>query len=186
LTPAVETPPRARREHGFVGLILPLLLWVVTLAAIALIDVTAYLVAAARAQSLADAAALAAVSADTPPSTSGTPRGNAQTVVATGEGRLERCECVAGQGHASAVVSVPVPGLVLPRLGAARVTATADAVLAPPPDHPASPGRSLPMRRAPPSPPGPRGRRATGRVRGPAGGGRGGTDGRSSRPRPER
>jgi hypothetical protein len=119
-------------EAGFATLVLPLLLWVVTLATVALIDVTAYLVAAARAQSLADAAALAAVSVDATVPARGSPLGRARTVVAAGDGLLERCGCVQGTGHAETVVSVAVPGLVLPRLGAGRVEATARAVLAPP------------------------------------------------------
>ena len=43
---------------------LPLLLWVAVVATVVLIDLTGYLKAAARAQQLADAAALAAVSED--------------------------------------------------------------------------------------------------------------------------
>jgi hypothetical protein len=137
-------------EAGFASLALPVMLWVVTLATVALIDVTAYLVAASRAQSLADAAALAAVSVDavTPPQ--GSPRGRASTVVSAGDGRLERCGCRAGTGHASTEVSVHVPGLVLPRLGAARVVAAAEAVLAPPDGTPVGPFEDL--RRGTPHP----------------------------------
>jgi Flp pilus assembly protein TadG len=115
------------------SLVLPVLLWVATLVAIALIDVSAYLVAASRAQSLADAAALAAVSTDSSLPLSGSPWGRAVTVVAASDGELERCTCAVGTGRAEAVVSVAVPGLLLPRLGAGRVEATAAAVLAPPP-----------------------------------------------------
>jgi hypothetical protein len=43
-------------------LILPLVLWTTLLAGVVMIDLSAYLVAAARAQQVADAAALAAVS----------------------------------------------------------------------------------------------------------------------------
>jgi hypothetical protein len=128
-----------RREDGFASLVLPILLWVATIAAVALLDVGAYLVSAARAQSLADAAALAAVTVDAAVPSSGSPRGRAMTVVTAGAGRLERCDCVAGSGRASTEVSVAVPGLVLPRLGAGRVAAAADAALAPPATAPAGP-----------------------------------------------
>jgi hypothetical protein len=119
-------------EAGFASLALPVMLWVVALAAVALVDVTAYLVAASRAQSLADAAALAAVTVDAEVAARGSPLGRASTVVRAGEGQLERCGCRSGTGRASTEVSVPVPGLVLPRLGAARVVASSEAVLAPP------------------------------------------------------
>jgi hypothetical protein len=131
-------------EAGFASLALPVLLWVVTLAAVALVDVAAYLVAASRAQSLADAAALAAVTVDAAAPARGSPRGRASIVVRAGDGRLERCGCRAGTGRASAEVSVPVPGLVLPRIGAARVIASAEAALAPPDGSP----RSTPRRAA--------------------------------------
>jgi hypothetical protein len=119
-------------EAGFASLALPVMLWVVTLAAVALVDVTAYLVAASRAQSLADAAALAAVTVDAAVPARGSPLGRASTVVRAGDGQLERCGCRSGTGRASTEVSVPVPGLVLPRIGAARVVASSEAVLAPP------------------------------------------------------
>jgi hypothetical protein len=127
----VTAAPR-HDEAGFASLALPVMLWVVTLAAVALVDVTAYLVAASRAQSLADAAALAAVTVDAAVPARGSPLGRASTVVRAGEGQLERCGCLTGTGRASTEVSVPVPGLVLPRIGAARVVASSEAVLAPP------------------------------------------------------
>jgi hypothetical protein len=130
-------------EGGFASLALPVMLWVVTLAGVALIDVTAYLVAASRAQSLADAAALAAVTVDAVVPAQGGPRGRASTVVSAADGRLERCGCRAGTGRASTEVSVPVPGLVLPRLGAARVVASAEAVLVPPDGSSVAPGKDL-------------------------------------------
>jgi hypothetical protein len=131
-----------RGEAGTASLVLPMLVWVVTLAAIALVDVTAYLVAAARGQALADATALAAVSAHAPAAVGtaaarpagDSPLDRARTVAAAGGGILERCDCVGGSARAVAVVSVPVPGLVLPRLGAGRIEAEAAAVLAPPED----------------------------------------------------
>jgi hypothetical protein len=122
---------RTRGEDGSTFLVLPLLVWVVTLATVALVDVAAYLVAAQRAQTLADAAALAAVTADVDPDRPGSPRGRAVAVVAAGEGQLESCRCHGGSGHATLEVSVGVPGLALHRFGAARVTARAEATLVP-------------------------------------------------------
>jgi hypothetical protein len=124
---------RRTDEAGFASLILPVLLWVATLAAVAIVDVAAYLVAASRAQTLADAAALAAVSTEATLPPGGSPRAQAATVVAAGDGALERCACAAGSARAETAVSLPVPGLVIPRLGAGRVEATATAILTPPP-----------------------------------------------------
>lgn len=114
----------------------PLLWWTAILLAVVAIDVTAYLAAAGRAQGAADAAALAAVVAQdvaTP-----TPaRTAADGVAAANGGRLEDCRCRHGTGRAVVVVSVEVPGLVVPRLvGAGRVTASAEAQLTRPAAHP--------------------------------------------------
>jgi hypothetical protein len=133
----VRAAPR-HGEAGFASLALPVMLWVVTLAAVALVDVTAYLVAASRAQSLADAGALAAVTVDAAVPARGSPRGRASAVVGAGDGRLDRCDCSAGTGRAATEVSVAVPGLVVPRLGAGRVVASSEAVLAPPAEAPRS------------------------------------------------
>jgi Flp pilus assembly protein TadG len=117
----LRTLPRGGDTSGFVTLFLPLIVWVATVAAIVVVDVGAFLVAASRAQHLADAAALAAVSGDVRG-----PRGAAGRVAAAGAGSLDTCDCVAGR-PAEVVVSVPVPGLVIPSLGARRVAATARA-----------------------------------------------------------
>lgn len=119
---------RWRDPEGTASLVLPITLWVAIVASIALLDVGAYLVAASRAQALADAAALAAVGADA----GGSPRTEARRVADAGHGGLERCDCAAGTGRATVEVSVEVAGLVIPRLGATRVTATASAALVPP------------------------------------------------------
>jgi hypothetical protein len=119
-------------DAGGVTLVLPMLLWVATLVAIVAIDIAGYLVAASRAQALADAAALAAVSADVPLDGVLLPVAEADRVVRAGDGQLEVCTCVPGAERAQVTVSVPVPGLVIPRLGATRVAADAAAVLAPP------------------------------------------------------
>jgi hypothetical protein len=129
------TRPAPADEHGGTMLQLPLLVWVVTLATVAVVDVTAYLVAASRAQTLADAAALAAVSADAEvvpadgPTLAAGPRGRAVAVVDAGGGELLACVCGAGTGRSQVAVRVAVPGLVVPRLGAGQVRATAEAVV---------------------------------------------------------
>jgi hypothetical protein len=105
------------------GLGLPLALWVTVVAAVVLIDLSGYLVAAARAQQLADAAALAALGGDV----RGT-RVAAGELVTAGGGSLVACDCDRA-GHADVVVGVAVPGLVVPRVGAGRVEATARARL---------------------------------------------------------
>jgi len=105
------------------GLTLPLVLWVSIVAAVVGIDLTGYLVAAARAQQLADAAALAAVGGDVRG-----PRAAATALAEAGGGSLVACDCGRAE-EATVVVGVPVPGLVVPRVGAARVEATARARL---------------------------------------------------------
>lgn len=105
------------------GLGLPVLLWVAVVATVVMIDLTGYLTAAARAQQLADAAALAAVSDDVRG-----PRTAATVLVEALGGSLVACDCDRA-GHAEVVVGVPVPGLVVPTVGAGRVEATARATL---------------------------------------------------------
>jgi hypothetical protein len=126
--------PRLADEEGTASVVFPMLLWVATLVAVVTIDIGAYLVAASRAQALADAAALAAVSADVPPTSGTTPTREADRVVQVGGGWLEVCECRPGRERATVTVSVAVPGLIIPTLGASRVAADASAVLAPPQD----------------------------------------------------
>jgi hypothetical protein len=122
-------------------MLLPMMLWVATLVAIVIIDIGAYLVAAARAQSLADGAALAAVSTDVPGGRGQIPYTEAERVAHAGGGRLEECRCIGGRERATVTVSVAVPGLVLPTLGASRVAADASAILAPPDDLAPGPTR---------------------------------------------
>lgn len=123
----------SRHGDGFATVALPMLLWIGTLAAIAVIDLGAYLTGAARAQALADAVALAAVSADVEGASAGSPIREADRVAIAGSGQLEACTCTPGAGRAAVRVSVPVPGIVLPSLGAARVAAEATAALVDPP-----------------------------------------------------
>lgn len=128
-----------RGQHGAATLVLPLLVWFATLVAIGLVDVTGYLLAASRAQALADAAALAAVSADAVVDPDRTPQGDAERIVAAGGGALERCACA--RGRADTIVSLPVSGVFLPSIGATRVRAGARAALAPPADLAPGPTR---------------------------------------------
>jgi hypothetical protein len=108
-------------------LILPLVVWTTVVASVVVVDITAYFVAAARAQQLADSAALAALTADVRG-----PRAVAAALAAAGGGSLVACDCPGAAGRAEVVVSVPVPGLVVPRLGAGRVEASAGAELVAP------------------------------------------------------
>lgn len=101
--------------------------WCSLLVAVAVIDVGAYLVAASRAQGAADAAALAAVAADL--AQPAPPHIVARSVAGRNRARVESCDCRAGQGHVEVEVSVPVGGLFIARVGAQRVTATAEAEL---------------------------------------------------------
>lgn len=117
-------------EAATASLTLPIMLWIATLAAIAIIDIGAYLVAASQAQTLADHAALAAVSATATPAPA-TPVAEADRVVQRGGGWLETCDCRPDEEEVSVSVSVPVQGLIIPTLGATRVKAHASAVLAP-------------------------------------------------------
>jgi hypothetical protein len=105
------------------GLSFPIALWTAVVATVVVLDLTAYLVAAARAQQLADSAALAAVSGDVRG-----PRAAATDLAEAGGGFLVACAC-SDTGRAEVVVAVPVPGLVVPTLGAGRVEATASAQL---------------------------------------------------------
>jgi hypothetical protein len=105
-------------------LVLPLVVWTTVIATVVVMDLTAYLVAASRAQQIADSAALAAVSGDVRG-----PRAVAADLAVAGGGSLVACDCPDGAGRAEVVVSVPVPGLVVPRFGAGRVEASASAGL---------------------------------------------------------
>ncbi len=129
---------RGGGEEAFASLALPLVLWTAMLIFVVMIDIGAYLVAASRAQAAADAAALAAVSADAP-AAARSPSQEAERVVRAADARLEGCACVAGAKRSQVTVSVDVAGLVIPSLGAGRVSATAEAVLLPPDPLPTQP-----------------------------------------------
>lgn len=128
-------------EEGTASLVLPMVVWVATLVAVVTVDIGAYLVAASRAQALADAAALAAVSADVPGTRAWSPVREADRVVHAVGGMLDACDCAPGSERATVTVSVPVPGLVIPSLGASRVEAESSAILAPPDDLAPGPTR---------------------------------------------
>ncbi|MEX2505118.1 MAG: hypothetical protein WD378_09720 [Egicoccus sp.] len=121
------TRSRQSGEEGIATLAFPLLLAVALTSVIVLVDIASYLVAAARAQQVADAAALAAVSVRIDDAW-GDATAAAADVADAADARLESCHC--GGDEASVEVSVDVPGLVVPqRAGASRVTATAEATL---------------------------------------------------------
>jgi len=137
----VNPHPSWTEQDGTASLTFPMLLWVVGLVAIVTVDIGAYLVAAQRAQALADAAALAAVSADVVGAQAVSPVREADRVTQAGDGWLEVCECRHDSERATVTVSVRVPGLILPTLGASRVAADASAMLAPPEDLAPGPTR---------------------------------------------
>lgn len=125
-----RAPRPWRSEDGLLATPVLFVIWCGLLVAIAVIDVGAYLVAATRAQSAADASALAAVGLDLERG-SVAPLQAARTVAVRNGGEIEACVCRIGSGRAEVTVSVPVHGLFVPRVtGARRVTATADAALA--------------------------------------------------------
>jgi uncharacterized membrane protein len=117
------------QEDGLATLVLPLVVWLATVVAVVVIDIGAYLASAARAQTLADSAALAASADAIGPERRGG-CAEASRVASAGGGRVEECVVEAG-GRARVAVSVEVRGLVVPRVGARRVGARAAALLVP-------------------------------------------------------
>lgn len=130
-------PPPARALADETGSILPLFGTAVATAALVLVlvvDATAYLVAASRAQAAADAAALAAIAVADPRARAvGDPRHEAARVASTVSARVETCACAVGARSVTVEVSVAVPAVVVGRLAARRVTAVASAELRPGP-----------------------------------------------------
>lgn len=97
------------------------------------LDATAYLVAAARAQTAADTAALAAATIAHPNGgRRGDPRAEAALIAREGGARLTGCACARGSEQVEVTVAVDVPALVIPRFAAREVTAVATATLVPP------------------------------------------------------
>lgn len=100
---------------------------------VVILDIGAYLAAAARAQAAADGAALAAVSLSDPRGRqAGSPRAAAERVAVANQGRLERCDCRPGTRHVKVAVSTEVRAVVITRYAARRVTAHAEARLVAP------------------------------------------------------
>ncbi len=133
-------PTDLSAADGYASVIVPMLFALASIATVAVLDVTAYFAAASRAQSLADAAALAAVAPEASNGPLRTGVGEAHRIAAAGGGRIEDCACRAAREHSRVTTSVEVPGLVIPRLGAGRVTAEAAAVLTRPGGAPTAPG----------------------------------------------
>lgn len=113
---------------GLVTLVAAALLAVVT------VDLGGYLIAAATAQTAADAVATAVAVATGPDGAAGPPRTEARRIAALNGGRLESCTCRrAARGAVVVEVSVPVHAVVATRLGPRRVTARSSARLVPRP-----------------------------------------------------
>lgn len=101
--------------------------------AVVLVDVAAYALAAARAQGAADAAARAAVAITDPRGgLVGDAEADARALVEASGGQLRSCRCPPGAATATVLVRVPVPTLVLHRVAARAVDATATARLVAP------------------------------------------------------
>lgn len=115
-------------QGGSVLVGVPVMLALVGMLTVVLLELGGQLVAISRASALADAAALAAVAADADPG-DGSPRLAAERVVRAGGGHLEDCGCPPGTADAEVAVSVEVPGIATPRLGAGRQLARSRAVL---------------------------------------------------------
>lgn len=121
---------RRHREDGSVLALGWVGLAATALALVLVVDLTAYLVAAGRAQAAADAAALAAAAAADPrstPSGTGPPEVVAARVAERSGGELRRCRCRRGQGPAEVVVGVPVRAVAVTRFAGRTVIATARA-----------------------------------------------------------
>ncbi len=105
---------------------LPLVVAALVVAFVVTVDVGAYLRAASQAQAAADGAALAAAVAAHPRTSS--PADPASVVAAhlrdTGV-QVVRCECRRGAGHVVVVTRMRVAGLVMRRIWAPTVDATA-------------------------------------------------------------
>ncbi len=109
----------------------PLVVAVALLALVAL-DLGAYVLAAARAQTAADAVALATIQvADTRGGGTGTPTGEAERIAAANGVRLDACACPPGATEVTVQVSAPVRAIAATRFGPRRVTAVATSRLVP-------------------------------------------------------
>ena len=118
-----------RDQDGTAALLLAPALVAVVMLAVAVVDVTGYLVAASRAQAAADAAALAAATARDHPALPDDPVARARRVADASGARLEHCGCRATSRPVAVEVSVEVHAAVLTRFAGRRVHATAEAEL---------------------------------------------------------
>lgn len=111
---------------GWVGLA------TVVLVLVLVVDLAAYLVAGARAQGAADAAALAAVVVSDPRGgLDGDPWSVATRVAVEAGGELRGCDCARRQGEVEVTVAVPVRALAVTRFAGRTATATSRAHLVP-------------------------------------------------------
>lgn len=96
--------------------------------ALALVDLGVFFIARARAQTAADAAALAAA-AEAIPGSGRQPSEQARFFAQRNGGRLLRCRCLPGAGDVVVEVAVPADFTILGALGARDVTARARAAI---------------------------------------------------------
>ncbi len=111
---------------GWVGLA------TVGLVLVLVVDLAAYLVAGARAQGAADAAALATVAVSDPRGgLPGDPLAVATRVAVEAGGEMRNCVCAYGQEEVEVTVAVPVRAIAVTRLAGRTVSATSRAHLVP-------------------------------------------------------
>ncbi len=104
----------------------------VVLVLVLVVDLAAYLVAGARAQGAADAAALAAVAVSDPRGgLDGDPRAVATRVAVEAGGELRSCVCGHREGEVEVTVAFPVRALAVTRFAQRTATATSRAHLVP-------------------------------------------------------
>ena len=125
--PSASFDPRDR-ERGSVSVLAAAVMLMVVVMALATADVARALSAASRAQSAADAAALAAAQDIVEPSAGETPAQVAARYAGDNGAELVVCDCQAGGTQAVVTVRVGIDGLLVLRSGRA-VTATARAVI---------------------------------------------------------
>lgn len=116
-------PDAGTAAFGLLGL----LTGVLVVALVVVVDLGAYLLAAHRAQAAADAGALAAATA-AHPDHPGDPTVRAREAILGTDAVLVRCDCPRGaRSTVEVTVRHPVGGLVVPRVWASTVDATAHA-----------------------------------------------------------
>ncbi len=116
------------RESGNASVTLVAAAVVAMLTALALADFGIFLVARARVQAAADAAALAAAS-ELVPGLGGNPSAEAARFAYLNDAALVTCECPVGAREAEVLVALPVDLPILGRLGVDAVRARARAAV---------------------------------------------------------